>query len=277
MNKFSLIVPTYGRSLDFKMFLESLLLQKYKNFEVIIIDQNEDDRIVNIISEYSNLLKIKYKKSDKLGLSYNRNIGIKMAEGNIIAFPDDDCEYDESTLDEVNNFFVNSKFDIYSSKVIDKYSRKSFGKSDNVSCNLEFSNVMRNCVSISVFIRFLDINDIYFDEKLGVGAKFPSGEESDLIFRLLHKKYKGFYFADKYIYHPYKENDDSRVVGDSLGLGALMKKEIIFRRNYMMSMFYLGRLIRPLIGVVVLNKRRKYFISAIKYRIKGFREYKMEE
>lgn len=274
MNRFSLIVPTYGRDLEFKMFLESLLVQTYKEFEVIVVDQNKDDVIINIVNEYKDLLDIKYKKSDKLGLSYNRNIGVQMANGNLIAFPDDDCEYDKSTLEEVNNFFNNSDYEIYTSKVIDKNTRKSFGKSENFNGKLKFSKVMTNCVSISIFIKFRDVRDIQFDEELGVGAKFPSGEESDLVFSLLHKGYKGFYYADKYIYHPYKENDDSRVKGDSLGLGALMKKEIVYRKNYRMIGFYFSRLIRPIVGLVLVNKRRSYFISAIKYRLEGFKNYK---
>lgn len=277
MNKFSLVTPTLGRVEELKYFLASLESQTYKNFEVIIVDQNKNDYVLDIVREYEEIIDIIYIKSDKLGLSYNRNLGVKVATGNIIAFPDDDCEYDINTLKIVNEFFENEKYDIYTCKVIEKKSGLQFGKSSNEDSKIKFSNIMNNCVSISIFIKFKMKSDIYFDERLGVGAKFPSGEESDLIFSLLGKGYKGYYYANNYIYHPYKENDDSRVVGDSLGLGALMKKEIVYRKNIRMLGFYIGRILRPIVGFIVVPKRRGYFKSAIKYRILGFKKYKRME
>lgn len=274
MSKFSLIVPTYGRIKEFEIFLESLKKQTYKNFELIVVDQNKHNSILDITQRYEEDIDIKYIKSNKLGLSYNRNLGINSAKGSIIAFPDDDCEYDEKTLETVNKFFEESSYDFYTCKVIDKVSAKQFGKSECKDTEVKYNNVMKNCVSISIFIKYIDKNDIIFDEKLGVGSIYPSGEESDLVFSLLHKGYTGYYYSNNYIYHPYKENDDTRVKGDSLGLGALMKKEIIYRKNIKMLGFYICRLIRPVVGIFVMPKRRTYFCGAIKYRVIGFVKYK---
>jgi hypothetical protein len=44
-----------------------------------------------------------------------------MAEGEILAFPDDDCRYCKDTLEKVNNFFKsNHSFQIYSCNVMDE-------------------------------------------------------------------------------------------------------------------------------------------------------------
>ena len=276
MNKFSLIVPTLGRTKELELFLKSIENQIYKNFQVIIVDQNDHNLVKDICDKYINNFELIYIKSNEKGLSLNRNKGIKIADGNIIAFPDDDCEYDENTLFLVNKYFKTTNYNIYSCKVIDKYNKKPFGKSQNFDCDIKYSNIMKNCVSISIFIKYKEKNHIHFDEKLGVGAKFGSGEESDLIFSLYHKGYRGKYFAREYIYHPFKLNDDNRVKSDSLGLGALMKKEIIYRGNIVKILFYINRLIRPTIGYLIKPNRRSYFKQAIKYRIQGFIDYRKD-
>lgn len=275
MNKFSLVMPTLGRVREIEQLFISLINQTYKNFELIVVDQNHHNEVKNLCSQYEDQLDITYIKSKITGLSKNRNVGIAASTGNIIAFPDDDCEYSHDTLEKVNNFFIYNTFDIYACKVIDKHNKKPFGKSENQDSLITYNNVMKNCVSISVFIRYQNKEDIIFDEKLGVGTYFSSGEESDLIFSLLHNGYKGKYFCNQYIYHPYKENNNDRIIGDSLGLGALMKKEIVYRKNIGLVFFFLSRIIRPMIGIILKPHKINVYINSVKYRIRGFKEYKL--
>jgi Glycosyltransferases, probably involved in cell wall biogenesis len=91
--KFSLIMATYGRSNEIENFLISLKNQTYKNFELIVIDQNDDDKAYKIIKKFQNDINIIYLKVSFKGLSKARNYGLNYASGQIIAFPDDDCEY----------------------------------------------------------------------------------------------------------------------------------------------------------------------------------------
>ncbi|UVQ02382.1 glycosyltransferase family 2 protein [Bacteroides fragilis] len=103
---FSLIVCTVGRSQDIlEQLLISLTIQEYSDFEIILVDQNLDDRLISLVEKYSNSLNIVHYRSIIKGLSANRNIGIKIAKGNIICFPDDDCFYDRTTLQNVYLFF----------------------------------------------------------------------------------------------------------------------------------------------------------------------------
>ena len=75
----SLIMPTLNRFDDIYIFMESLLEQTYKNFELIIVDQNDNDKVKEIADKYVDRLDIKYIKSSKKGLSYNRNLGIDLS------------------------------------------------------------------------------------------------------------------------------------------------------------------------------------------------------
>ena len=88
---------------------DSLKTQTYKNFEVIIIDQNEDDYVKRLYEEYKDKFIIKYIHSDEKGLSKARNKGLKYVDGDIIAFPDDDCEYKYNFLYDILDTFKNNE------------------------------------------------------------------------------------------------------------------------------------------------------------------------
>ncbi len=92
MPRFSLIVATIARTDELRRLLVSLTQQEFSDYEVILVDQNEDDRIQNVIVEFTDRLTLIRISSPK-GASRARNSGLPKASGEIIAFPDDDCWY----------------------------------------------------------------------------------------------------------------------------------------------------------------------------------------
>ena len=98
--KVSLVMPTINVTTELELFLKSLRTQTYKDFELIVVDQNEGNEAFEIVKDYEEEFKIKYAKSDEKGLSLNRNRGLVLMEGEIVGFPDDDCEYQPDTLKE---------------------------------------------------------------------------------------------------------------------------------------------------------------------------------
>lgn len=277
----SLIMPTLNRYDEIYLLMDSLVKQTYKNFELIIVDQNSNDKVKNIADKYKDKIDIKYIKSKKLGLSYNRNIGIEVAKGEIIAFPDDDCVYEIDTLEKVTNFFKGNKdYKIYSCKTMDFNKIDSFIKMNDGICKIESTNISKTVCSITFFVNFgKKENYTKFDERLGVGAEFGAGEETDYVLDLLNKGYKGKYFGENIIYHPAKKHSKSkdkynRDFNYGRGFGALCKKEIVYRKNYKFIKVMAYKLIRN-IGGIVLNKDRDYHEATIKGRIDGFRKYKL--
>jgi len=95
MPKFSIIIPTYNRKKLLKeRALNSLLNQKFKDFEVIVINDGGED-VSDVIEEYKNKgLNINYiSYKENKGPGYARNRGIEIAQSEWIAFLDDDDEY----------------------------------------------------------------------------------------------------------------------------------------------------------------------------------------
>lgn len=275
----SLIMPTLNRYDDIDILMESLVNQTYNNFELIIIDQNNNDKVKEIADKYDDKLDIKYVKSHKVGLSYNRNIGIDMAKGHIIGFPDDDCVYENDTLEKVVNFFKkNEEYRIYSCKTMDQNKIDTFKKMHDGICEINSLNVLDTITSITFFVNFSEDKYTKFDEKLGVGAEFGSGEEIDYILNLLSLGYKGRYFGDDIIYHPAKKHSKSkekyqRDYNYGRGFGALCKKQIVYRKDYKFIKVMSSKLIRN-IGGFILSSNRDYHSATIKGRMRGFTEYK---
>lgn len=92
MPKISIIVPVFNASQSIERCVESILSQKYKNFELILIDDNSADNSYEICKKYTKkdprIILSKHKQN--LGVSKTRNTGLKIAQGEWIAFVDSD-------------------------------------------------------------------------------------------------------------------------------------------------------------------------------------------
>lgn len=277
--KVSLIMPTINVTEELDLFLKSLSEQTYKDFELIAIDQNTGNEAFEIIRKYEDDFEIKYMKSNQSGLSLNRNKGLIMMDGDIVGFPDDDCEYEKDTLEKVVAFFKENKDKrIYSCRTLER--GKDYGTGIMLENNdeLKVDNIDMTVKSITFFVNY-SLEDItLFDENLGVGAYFGSGEETDYVLTLLHKGFKGNYFADDIIYHPAKKgnyDDLERAYKYALGYGALVKKEVKCRKNFFYIFKYWKKLFRN-IGGMIVTKDRKYHWFVLKGRLRGYFRYKCQ-
>lgn len=279
--KFSLILCTVNRYEDVIAFLESLLVQKYTNFECIIVDQNKHDKLKDVYEKYRKDLNLIYYKSTVKGLSINRNIGIGLAKGEIIAFPDDDCEYRPDTLSSVLSHFANNEdLDILTINIRDKVTLQYFGKVEKVT--LTSRNYYPYAISIGIFVKVRDIKKLSFDENMGAGTYWGAGEESDFISSLLSKSYKAMYDGHLFVYHPYDvitqktiEEQKRRYMTYGAGYGALVKKEIMLRGNYCFLYSFLWDLFKRMIASCLPVKKRVLYWYSFKYRVLGFITFKI--
>ena len=101
-SKISIIVPIYNAEHTLTKCIESLILQKYKNLEIILINDNSIDNSHKICMEFRNKYNfIKYINNiENRGVSASRNIGLENATGDYVMFVDSDdwvdynyCEY----------------------------------------------------------------------------------------------------------------------------------------------------------------------------------------
>ena len=90
MNKLvSAVITTHNRSVLLTRAIESVLSQTYKSIECIVVDDASSDDTAIVCKKYDlNYLFI--PKSESKGGNYARNLGIKAANGEYVAFLDDD-------------------------------------------------------------------------------------------------------------------------------------------------------------------------------------------
>ena len=74
---FSLILCTINRTVEVREFLTSLAAQKRKfNIELVVVDQNPDQRLFPVLQEFQNLFTITgYKGSNPAGFSFASSAG----------------------------------------------------------------------------------------------------------------------------------------------------------------------------------------------------------
>ena len=97
-SKVSIIMPTYNREKVIRRAINSVFKQKYKNWELIIIDDNSTDDTKEIVRSY-NENKIKYISCQtNQGAAAARNIGLEDANGDYICYLDSDNELDQDFL-----------------------------------------------------------------------------------------------------------------------------------------------------------------------------------
>lgn len=273
--KISLICATYNRSTELEQLLKSLVTQTYKNFEIIIVDQNKNGLIDETCKSYRLQLDLIHIRSEQLGLSFNRNIGINAAAGEILAFPDDDCTYYPDTLEKVSQLFNQNGVDLILGQIRDRISNKliirNWPKSVTEITNIR--KILGLVTSITIFCR--KDPEILFDELYGVGSKFGAYEDSDLCSQYLKLNKKLLYSPSIEVLHPEGDTilNKNKAYNYGRGWGAFFAKHIDFKiLPLFIGIFgYISLLfLRDAILLRPTSKNRFYSLLG---RVNGFFDY----
>ena len=93
----SIIVPIYNVERWLKRCLDSILTQTFNNFELILVDDGSPDKCSEIIEKYIRKDKrVVAIYQNNRGVSAARNAGLKIAQGEFIAFVDPDDWNDDT-------------------------------------------------------------------------------------------------------------------------------------------------------------------------------------
>ena len=98
MNKLliSVVIPLYNKEKTIKKTLNSILLQSYSNYEIVIVDDGSTDGSEVICDKFAanyDIVKVFHKPNG--GVSCARNLGLENASGKYIAWVD----YDDYVAD----------------------------------------------------------------------------------------------------------------------------------------------------------------------------------
>lgn len=91
MPKYSVIVPIYNRPDEMAELLESLTFQTFKDFEVIIVEDNSPNKCDLVADSYKDRLDVHYFFIPGTDRSFRRNYGMEQAKGDYFILYDSDC------------------------------------------------------------------------------------------------------------------------------------------------------------------------------------------
>lgn len=117
--KISIVIPVYNAEKTIKRLLDSIEMQTYKNYEIILINDGSTDNSEKILLENkTDKMQIISKKNEGVGKA--RKIGYENITGDLIFFCDsDDYLYNSLVLEKINNKFKNNEIDILMFDVLD--------------------------------------------------------------------------------------------------------------------------------------------------------------
>ena len=111
----SVVIPTYNHAHFLGRALQSVIDQTYTNWEVIVIDNHSTDNTDGVVISFSEP-RIRLIKINNDGvIAASRNLGIRDAKGDWIAFLDsDDCWYSQKLKVIMATIAVDDSYDVVS-------------------------------------------------------------------------------------------------------------------------------------------------------------------
>jgi glycosyltransferase involved in cell wall biosynthesis len=271
---FDLVVATVGRSSELERLLDSLAAQTHRAFRVLVVDQNDDDRVVR--SARTDLDVVRLPSAP--GLAHARNQALPELRADVVAFPDDDCVYPPDLLERVAARFRSDRsLDGVSGRTADGDGRSDKGWSSETQL-LEKENVWNLVASAGLFLRRPLVEHVgEFDVRLGLGSgtEYTSSEETDYVIRALALGARIEYDPSLVVEHELAASDrdglQSRGRREGASVGYLLRKH-----GYPVST--LARMaVRPLGGVAVNLARRdtamaRFYAETLRGRVRGYRD-----
>ncbi|MEW8956568.1 glycosyltransferase family 2 protein [Clostridium sp.] len=274
--KISLIVTTYNRQKEMEKLFNTIRDNKYDNLEVIVVDQSSNNSIKELCDYFKKQLCIKYVKAGRMSLSKARNLGIKSVTGELIGFPDDDCWYEENFLNEISKIFEDENIHAICTGVYDPINNIPYSSIESKTPVVKINsfNVFKYTTSVGIFIRKDIIS--FFDENLGIGAKWYGGEDIDYTLRLLHNNKNLYYYNELKVYHLYNPDyvNIEKEFKYTIGYGAVIGKAYRYYNFKLSALFkYYSVLFKfKLYSLAGINK--ELYNTRISGMKKGFKEYR---
>ena len=249
----SIVLPTHERVEQLRRCLQSLMALRYPAYEILVVDNTPvtSETADFIRQTYGDVPRVHYLCEERKGAARARNYGIEAAQGEIVAFTDDDAVVDADWLLELVRGFGSAKnvacvtglvlpqemetaaqfwFEEYGGfsknfrpRIFDRgrrdaelplhpYTTGQCGSGVSMACSADFLRSVRG-----------------FDVALGPGVAAQAGEDLAMFFQVITRGYRLAYTPNALLYHLHRRNyADLRqqMYSYGIGLGAYLMKNI---------------------------------------------------
>jgi glycosyltransferase involved in cell wall biosynthesis len=270
----SLVVATLGRVAEIGALFESLVTAQGANFEVILVDQNPDERLAPLVAEWAPRLALRHLRSARPHANAARNLGLRHARGTLVAFPDDDCLLPPGTLARVAAAFAAEQtLAVLTGPAARPEGGLGSGRWNPDSGPITLASVWTSVIEFNLWLRTeaaLALGG--FDEAMGPGSPFGSAEGNDLVCRALAAGFVARYDHALRVVHP-----DKRLTPEAVGRAERYGRGLGFalRRHGAPGRVLLAFAVRPAGGALLSLARGKlldarYYWATLRGRLAGF-------
>ena len=203
--KYAIIVPVYNRPDEVAELLESLTLQTFKDFEVIIVEDGSQNPCETVCKQYEKLLDIKYFIKENSGPGQSRNYGAAHSTGEYLLILDSDVVLPVGYLAAIEKELRREPVDAFGGPDCAHNSFTDTQKAISYSMTSFFTTggIRGGKKKLAKFYpRSFNMGirrDVY--ERLGGFSKMRFGEDIDFSIRIFKAGYTCRLFPEAWVWH----------------------------------------------------------------------------
>ena len=220
----SVIMPTYNNSGFIGDAIESVLVQSYPHFELIVVDDCSTDNTEEVLASIKDKRVKVYKLSENFGLpSKVRNYGINCSKGHFIAFLDSDDQWHSTKLEKQMAYMARApelamiytggewitREGISFKRVLPRYKSGRILTNQLIKYEINNQGVLAKKQALEEFG--------LFDESIKIG------EDYNLYMKILHKYKVGVISDSLFSYRKYSDSISGKNKYDTKGLEVTLK------------------------------------------------------
>lgn len=199
----SIIIPSYNSEGTIRQTLDAVLDQDFKDYEVIVVDDGSEDSTCKVVEEY----RVRLVKQKHKGPAAARNLGAKVAGGDILLFTDSDCIAERNWIKEMIQPFeeesivgVQGRYKTKQPKIVARFAQYEIEERYGRMLKHKYIDFVGSYSAAYRSKVFLNVGG--FDESFTIA----SGEDPDLSFRLASKGYKLVFNPSAIVYHNHPDS-----------------------------------------------------------------------
>ena len=203
--RYSFIIPVYNRPDEVDELLQSLTVQTYKDFEVIVVEDGSSITCKDVVDKYHSQLDIKYFEKPNSGPGQTRNYGAERSKGEYLIILDSDCVLPSGYLQAVEDDLQREPADAFGGPDRAHDSFTDMQKAINYSMTSFFTTggIRGGKKKMDKFYpRSFNMGirrDVY--NALGGFSDMRFGEDIDFSIRIFQSGYTCRLFPDAWVYH----------------------------------------------------------------------------
>lgn len=297
--KISINIVIYNGLKYIKPCFDSIFSQSFKDFEIVVVDNNSSDSSVDFIKEnYPNVKLI--LNNENAGFAKAHNQAIRFNNSEYVLVTNQDIILESDFVEKLINFMdENQEHGSCGGKLLKtKYENNTFTKTNIIDCiglshtkGYRFFNLGEGSIDNDQFNKDMDIfgvtgalalyrrsalenvknNDHYFDERF-----FMYKEDIDLAFRLTNMRFKARYLSNALGYHErsFSGDNDQNLIDKIKRKNS--DKEFLAHLSYRNHLLLLSKNIKGLnIHILIEEIEKAFYYLAFKPKIffKAWKEF----